>query len=92
MAAFGHTTESGTSNTVRKYSAWAQAMPRSTGSVYRRGCQDATAELLITRRFLQPRLYTDPVDLGIACAQAEYFLTVFDVPDSVVWPNAALGR
>ena len=56
------------------------------------GCQDATAELLVTRRFLQPRLYTDPVDLGIACAQAEFFLTVFDVPDAVVWPNAALGR
>ena len=56
------------------------------------GCQDATAELLVTRRFLQPRLYTDPVDLGIACAQAEFFLTVFDVPDSFVWPNAALGR
>ena len=56
------------------------------------GCQDVTAELLVTRRFLQPRLYTDPVDRGIACAQAEYFLTVFDVPDAFVWPNAAIDR
>lgn len=57
----------------------------------RPGCAETTAELLVTRRFVDIRLYDEPVDRIIDCAQAVWFLVVFDAPMLLVPIDAAVG-
>ncbi len=57
----------------------------------RPGCEETTAELLVTRRDVEARLYHEPLDEVIDCVRAEYFLAVFDVVADLVWPNATVG-
>lgn len=54
------------------------------------GCQQTTAELIVTPRLIDARLAYDDPSTQVMCVRAEYFLAVFDVPDEVIPPAAEL--
>jgi hypothetical protein len=56
----------------------------------RPGCQDTTAEMIVTRRFVEPRLYHEPLSERIECFRAEWFLSVFDVAADVLGPTVTI--
>lgn len=56
----------------------------------RSGCQNTTAELIVTPQFVDTRLGYDEHGLVIDCSEAEFFLAVFDVPINMVREHALL--
>jgi len=56
----------------------------------RPGCQNTTAELIVTPQFVDTRLDYDEPGMVINCAEAEFFLAVFDVPADMVRDRSLL--
>lgn len=54
------------------------------------GCQNTTAELIVTPQLVDARLDYDEHGVVINCAQAEYFVAVFDVPADMVRDDTPL--